>query len=183
MTTARSEISTYDNDIWSNSEKLNYLSTVVRRTVDLERQARARYSRDSHRTLVEKDGDFIDISYHDVVIGARKRVFSVADRLQDPYLQEGIALLAHPDNWQAIGDFLLTPKDERKPIEGYWDTLQAACGAACLGARFSNQEIMLDFNGEVIAAQPDTMPGALYEQYIHNMDIRRQTAQAALQQA
>lgn len=181
MTTVRSEKSA--NDIWSNSEKLEYLGTAVRRAVALERMAWERRSQDSGRTLIWKNGDFIDVSYHDVVIGARKRVFSIANRLQDPYLQEGVAFLAHPDNWQAIGDFLLTPKDARKPINGYWDTLQAACGAACLAARFSEQGIMLDFNGEVLTAQPDTLPGDLWTQYIHNMDIRRQAARVALQQA
>ena len=153
------------SEVWSSPEKLNYLNEVILEKLCVEEHIRASivYGFGSDRPVYINKSE---LSARDAVISVNNRIVSIVERLKDPYLAYGVATLSFYDTWQKFGKFLMTPEEQRRPIDHHWGDLWSACGSVCLAARFSGQEIMIDFNDDVLSARPDTFPAALAEDYL-----------------
>lgn len=158
-------------DPWSNPQKLNYIRGAVLKNVQLRRKIQwdASYRRELtdpvyfYRDSVRLAG-VNNVSVQPARQGAENQLDSLVNRLKDPYLQYGVAALVR--TWDKIGDYLLTPVESRDPLKtSGWENIYGACGALCLAARFSGQDVQAEFNGVILEGTPVSRPHQLEDTY------------------
>lgn len=168
------------HDVWSDPAKIRFLRELIVAHVNLNRQVDRFKNSDgrvSMRAVTSRDDVRVWLNAREAKQGLHHQMQRVTERFTDQYLRLGVNVLARESNWECVGDYLLTPEQERRPIErGQWHGIFGATGAICLAARFSEQSIMVDYNGIALEARPDVHPQEVYAGWLEAAQDKRDSA-------
>lgn len=170
-------------DFWSDPAKLRFLREVIVDHVYLHRQIDRFKNGDgrvSMRAVTSRSDVSAWLNAREVKRVLDRQMHGMAKRFTDRYLSSGVDTLARESNWENVGDYLLTPEQERRPIErGQWYDVFGTTGAVCLAARFSGQSVMVNYNGIVLESRPDTRPQDVYAGWLEAVQERQEEARVS----